>query len=73
MLIHMDSITTLKRLRDKIDTSLAARPQSIRQARTDGHTWPEISQALGVTRQTAITLSKIGSKGPKNMPTAQSH
>jgi hypothetical protein len=47
-------------LNDAVAKLYADRAATIRQARADGHTWPQIAEVLGMTVHGAIKASKMG-------------
>lgn len=59
-------LTQLKQIRDHNETNkklLAKRGKLICQARKQGHTWNQITQAAGITRQVATLYAKQANRG----------
>lgn len=47
-----------KKAEELMEQARAQRIQTVRQMRTEGATWQEIGQALGVSRQRAETIGR---------------
>lgn len=59
------SLDDLTRVHEDLSSAVrdlyAARARLILEARSDGHTWPQIADALGMTVHGAIKASRMGS------------